>query len=346
MSAIGAPGTADGTGVAGATMTEAMTTQLLAGPMPANLALLGASSKIAKDLVLSMAAAGLTAHTRLQLYGRELAPLRAWLEGAGLAGACSLHSYQEYGQHAHEAVINFVGVGDPVRTARMGATIFGVTQQYDDMVLDELERHPQRRYIFLSSGAAYGNAFQQPAGPDTLAQVPLNALGPHDYYAVAKLHAECKHRALAPLAITDLRVFNYFGRTEDIESRFFITDILRAVRDERLLATSPDYMVRDYLHPRDFLQLVCKVLTAPPGNQALDCYTLAPVDKPQLLAAMRERFGLRYEMAGEAALVQATGAKPHYYSLRRDAAALGYKPEYTSLQGVMAEAEALLHRAD
>lgn len=317
----------------------------VATPMPSGLALLGASSKIAKDLVLSMAAAGLTGATRLQLYGRDTAPLRDWLRRAGLADACTLHTYEEYGRHAHEAVINFVGVGDPVRTARMGASIFGVTQQYDDLVLRQLEQHPRRRYIFLSSGAAYGNTFLQPAGPDTLAQVALNALLPQDYYAVAKLHAECKHRALGALAITDVRVFNYFSRTQDIESRFLITDILRAVRDRRVLSTSPDYMVRDYLHPRDFLQLICRILTAPPANQALDCYTLAPVDKPQLLQAMRQRFGLAYEMAGEPALVQATGAKPHYYSLRRDAAALGYQPEYTSLQGVLLEAEAMLGAA-
>lgn len=311
--------------------------------MPSELALLGASSKIAKDLVLSMAAAGLTAQTRLLLYARDLAPLQAWLEQAGLTDCCTLHPYQDYGRHPHEAVINFVGVGDPARTASMGATIFGVTQQYDDMVLRELERHPQRRYIFLSSGAAYGNTFLQPAGADTPAQVALNALQPQEYYSVAKLHAECKHRSLGALAITDIRVFNYFSRTQDIEARFFITDILRAIRDDRMLSVSPDYMVRDYLHPRDFLQLVQCVLTGPARNQALDCYTRAPVDKPELLEALRQRFGLRYEMAGERpALMQATGAKPHYYSLRRDAAALGYQPAYSSLDCILQEAAALL----
>lgn len=306
------------------------------------LALLGASSKIAKDLTLSLAAQGRAGG--LQLYARDLDAMARWLDQHGLRDQCQLYHYAEYGQQAHDAVVNFVGVGDPVRTAGMGGSIFGVTQQFDDMVLAGLERHPQRRYIFLSSGAAYGSSFAQPAGPATEASVPLNALRPQDYYGVAKLYAECRHRALDALAITDVRVFNYFSRTQDIEARFFITDILRAVRDDTVLRTSADYMVRDYLHPHDFHQLIERILLAPPGNQALDCYTQAPIDKPALLEAMRQRYGLRYELAAGAALAP-TGAKPHYYSLRREAEQIGYQPAYTSLAGILLEADALLGRA-
>jgi nucleoside-diphosphate-sugar epimerase len=302
------------------------------------IAILGASSQIAKDLVASMAHHA--SHAPL-LYVRDVAAMQQWQEGLGLA--FPVHAYAEYGRAPHDAVINFVGVGDPQRAAKMGGDIFGVTQQYDDMVLDVLRRHPERRYIILSSGAAYGSTFLEPAGPDTKATIAINALQPQEYYAVAKLHAECKHRALGQLAITDLRVFNYFSRTQDIGARFFITDILRAIRDDVVLRTSGDFMVRDFLHPQDFHQLVSRVLDGPHANQAIDCYSRATIDKPALLAAMARRFGLRYEMAeGGQAVVNATGAKPHYYSLRRDAAALGYAPAYSSEEGIALEAEAIL----
>jgi nucleoside-diphosphate-sugar epimerase len=302
------------------------------------VAILGASSQIAKDLILSFAREG---NTEVLLYVRDTAAAQRWLDAHQLDFPVAV--YAGYGRAPHDAVLNFVGVGDPQRAARMGGAIFGVTQEFDDLALRELQRHPERRYIFLSSGAAYGSGFEQPAGADTPAVVHLNALKPQDYYGVAKLHAECKHRALPELCITDLRVFNYFSRTQDLNARFFITDLLRAVRDDTVLQTRAGSMVRDYLHPQDFHQLVSCVLRAPAANRAIDCYSAAPVEKVELLTAMAARFGLRYEI-GEAAVVNATGAKPHYYSLNRQAAELGYHPAYSSLDGISAESAIILGR--
>ena len=307
------------------------------------VAIVGASSQIAKDLVLSLTS---NAAARPLLYVRHLDATAQWLRANGLQGACSLHSYEDYGQLPHEAVINFVGVGDPRRAAEMGSSIFDVTQRFDDMVLSELVKHPQRRYIFLSSGAAYGNSFAEPVTAATEARIAINAITPQDYYATAKLHAEVRHRSRPDLAIVDVRVFNYFSRTQDIEARFFITDIVRAVRDRQVLRTSPDYMVRDFLHPQDFSQLVSCILDSPSQNGAVDCYSLAPVDKPSLLEAMHDHFGLRYEIAesGTKVAVNATGAKPHYHSLNRKAEEFGYLPRYTSLDGVLEETRAILGR--
>lgn len=310
-----------------------------------DIAILGASSQIAKDLMVSLSGAG---QGGLQLYVRDVESAQRWLEQHRLGQHCSLYHYADYGCHAHDAVLNFVGVGDPQRAAAMGGEIFAITQQFDDLVMDGLRLYPQRRYIFLSSGAAYGSSFLEPARADTPARIAINALAPQEYYAVAKLHAEARHRAHPQLAITDLRVFNYFSRTQDLAARFFITDILRAIRDGRTLHTSADYMVRDFLHPSDFHRLVACVLAAPPRNQALDCYTRAPVDKPALLAAMQDAFGLDYDIApaSSAAManVNATGAKPHYYSLHHQAAEIGYAPAHSSLDGVLLEAAAVLGR--
>lgn len=299
------------------------------------LAILGASSQIAKDLVRSLVDSG---QSDLLLYVRDTAAMRAWLARQDLD--LPIATYDDYDRVPHDAVLNFVGVGDPQRAAAMGGDIFTITQQFDDLALAGLRRHPSRRYVFLSSGAAYGSDFTAPAGPDTKASVAINALQPQDYYAVAKLHAECRHRARLDDAITDLRIFNYFSHTQDLAARFFITDLLRAVRDGGVLRTSPGFMVRDYLHRADFHQLVQCVLAAP-GNRALDCYSAAPIDKPSLLALMQRRFGLRYEVA-EGSAVNATGSKPHYYSLNRQAAELGYQPAYSSEDGIASESAIIL----
>jgi nucleoside-diphosphate-sugar epimerase len=304
------------------------------------IAIVGASSQIAKDLIRSFAAAGRTA---LLLYARNLDTTKAWVAEQNLEAICTVHGYEAYGELSHDVVINFVGVGDPRRAAEMGASIFEITARFDDMVLTHLARNPDRRYLFLSSGAAYGNAFAEPVTASTHAAIAINNIQPQDYYATAKLHAEVRHRARPDLAIIDLRVFNMFSRTQAIESRFFITDIVRAIRDVRTLQTSADFLVRDFMHPDDFHRLVECLLAAPPANCVVDCYSREPIDKLTLLQAMVERFGLCYEVVGDTSVrVNATGTKPYYFSLNRKAADFGYQPAWSSLECILAETAAIL----
>lgn len=304
------------------------------------IAIVGASSQIAKDLIRSFVAAGRSA---LLLYARNLVTINAWVKEQNLEAICTVRGYEAYGELLHDVVINFVGVGDPRRAAEMGASIFEITASFDDMVLTDLARNPDRRYLFLSSGAAYGNAFAEPATASTQAAIAINNIQPQDYYATAKLHAEVRHRARPDLAIIDLRVFNMFSRTQAIESRFLITDIVRAIRDQRTLQTTAEYVVRDFMHPDDFHRLVECLLAAPPVNCAVDCYSREPIDKPALLQAMVERFGLCYEVVGDtSARVNATGTKLHYYSLNRKAAEFGYQPAWSSLDCVLAETSVIL----
>lgn len=305
------------------------------------IAILGASSQIARDLIVSLAAAG---EGNLHLFARRPDDVKKWLNVIGLPGRYPVDDFSVLGKHEFDAIINFVGIGDPAQAVAMGNSIFDITLRFDEMVLDYLRAHPACRYLFLSSGAAYGSRFEEPAREDTPAIVPVNSLLPGDWYGVAKLHAECRHRSHPDLAIIDIRVFNYFSRTQNLSARFLITDILRAIRDKTVLQTSPDYIVRDFLHPSDFHGLVSALLSAPAINVAVDCYSRAPIDKPSLLAAMQEKFGLRYEFAEAQAGVNATGGKPFYYSLNTRAADFGYQPALTSLEGILKEATAILQR--
>ena len=305
------------------------------------IAILGATSQIAKDLIVSFSSAS---KNHLHLFARRPDEVTTWLSSVTLAGRYPIDNFSEFAKHDFDAVINFVGVGNPARTAAMGNTIFDITAQYDQLVLDYLQAHPACRYLFLSSGAAYGSGFKEPANQDTSAVIPINNLASHEWYGVAKLYAECRHRALPELSIIDIRVFNYFSHTQDIAARFLITDILRAIRDNTVLKTSSDYIVRDFISPSDFYRLMDALLLAPATNAAVDVYSRAPIDKPTLLNAMQEKFGLRYEVIKSPAGVNATGGKPHYYSLNKRAANFGYKPSLTSLEGVLQESEKIIKR--
>ena len=303
------------------------------------IAILGATSQIAKDLIVSFST---EEDKHLHLFARRPVEVTKWMESVGLSGRYLAEEFSGFGGQEFDAVINFVGVGNPAQALVMGNSIFDITQRFDELVLNYIQAHPACRYLFLSSGAVYGSSFNKPVTRDTPAVIAINNLVPHEWYGVAKLHAECRHRAHPDLFIIDIRVFNYFSHTQDISARFLITDMVRAIRDQTVLKTSSDYIVRDFLHPSDFYQLVSVLLSAPAENAAVDCYSRASIDKPTLLAAMQEKFGLRYEITEASAGVNATGSKPHYYSLNTRAAEFGYHPSLTSLEGVMQEMGALL----
>jgi nucleoside-diphosphate-sugar epimerase len=305
------------------------------------IAVLGATSQIARDLIVSFSAA---AGDHLHLFARRPEEVTKWLVSTGLSGRYPVDEFPGFPTQEFDAVINFVGVGNPAQAIAMGNSIFDVTLRFDEMVLEYLRGHPACRYLFLSSGAAYGSIFSEPAKQDTPAVVAINNLAPHEWYGVAKLHAECRHRAHPEFPIIDIRVFNYFSSTQDISARFLITDILRAIRDKTVLKTSSDYIVRDFLHPSDFYQLISALLSAPATNTVVDCYSRAPIDKPGLLAAMQEKFGLRYEITDASVGINATGGKAHYYSLNIRAADFGYLPGMTSIEGILRESEIILRR--
>jgi len=299
------------------------------------LAILGATSQIAKDLVLSFAEQG---SPEIVLYARRPEVVSQWLSRIGLAGRYAVADFAAFGtDESFDAVLNFVGVGDPAQAKTMGAAIFDVTLEYDELALDYVRKHPDCRYIFLSSGAAYGASFDSPVDENTKAVIAINDLQPQDWYGVAKLHAECRHRAMAHLPIVDIRVFNYFSHTQDMEARFLITDIVRAIRDKTVLKTSAANMMRDYLHPSDFCRLISAILAAPATNVVLDCYSKAPIDKISLLEQLKIKFGLQYEILQNTNGINATGIKPHYRSLSKRAKEFGYQPMLTSIDGVLHE---------
>lgn len=290
------------------------------------IAILGATSRIARDFIAAASQSYI-----LLLYARDLAPVH------GIAVA----PLADYGKAPHDAVINFIGSGDPAKTADMGETIIGVSDRFDALALDYVRKNPSCRYLFLSSGAVYGGDFSAPVSSQTV----IGNLKPDDYYAQAKYNAESRHRALSALPIVDIRIFNYFSRTQPLAARFFITDMLRAIVEKSVFKTTASTMARDYLHPADFYQLVDAVVKSPAANVALDAYSRAPIDKFALLGAMAQQFGLRYEISREPVdVVSVTGAKPFYYSTDRRAAGFGYAPRYTSLEGISREISAIMEK--
>ena len=299
------------------------------------IAILGATSQIAQDLILSFSK---NQHYDFSLFGRNIELLEKWINSENLSEKYQIQEYSEFVNHQkYDVIINFVGIGDPAKAQKMGSDIFKVTEQYDDMALEYLKQHKKTKYIFLSSGAVYGGNYQEPVDKETVATIDINNLKSTDWYTLAKLYAEAKHRSLSDLSIIDVRVFNYFSHRQNMDARFLITDIIRAIKNKEVFKTSPDNIVRDFITPPDFYRLIQAIIDYSPINLALDCYTKASVSKLDLLANFESKFGVQYKINKSVDIINATGAKLNYYSVNKAAGVIGYSPAYGSLDGVLQE---------
>jgi len=312
-------------------------------PSIMRIAVLGGTSQIAKDLVLSFSATG--EHDWV-LYARRPEAVILWLADNGLAQRHEVAEFSAFTPHQRfDAILNCVGVGNPAQAVAIGASIFDVTAQYDDLALRYLQKNPTTRYIFFSSGAVFGGDFAEAVTAQSNASFQINQLGAQDWYGVAKMWAECRHRALSALPIVDVRVFNYFSSSADITNRFLVTDILRALVAKDIFRTSPGDITRDYLGPVDLHQLIDKILQNGPTNVAIDCYSKMPVGKLEMLATMQEKFGLTYALTNVNHGINATGNKIKYYSKNHVAQdVFGYAPKLSAIENLLTEIEILLQR--
>jgi len=299
------------------------------------IAILGATSYIARDLITSFAK---NSDYELNLFARNHSVMKDWLVKYGIEKYL-VNDYESFNTSIEfDVIINFVGIGDPAKAKNMDSAILDITYQYDDMVLRYLKSHPKCKYIFLSSGAVYNSDFSNPVDGNMESVIPINNLQSSDWYGIAKMYAECRHRSLKSLSIIDLRVFNYFSSTLDIDSGFFIAVVLKAIKNHEILITTPDKMVRDYIGPYDFYVLISLIISGPVKNEAIDCFTKSPVDKITLLEEMYDKFMLKYRVKPNINVVSATGEKENYYSINTKAFDYyGYIPSMSSLETVIAE---------
>lgn len=291
------------------------------------IAILGATSMLAADYVATVLENGSAG--QFTLFARDPARAHEAMVRRHVAVPPRCQPLDRFGAGDWDAVINFIGVGDPARAVRMGADILRLTRRWDEAVLDYIEDRPHCRYLFLSSGAAFGENVAAPLDRATRAAFPINDLTPAHWYGIAKFYAEAVHRAVSDRSIIDIRIFNYVSEYVDLGHRFLISEVLRAVVEQDVLSVDPRDMQRDYLGRQDFARLIAACLAAPDGtNRAVDAHSRAPISKRDLLDLFHDRFGLRYEVTGGG--IDATGRKSAYFSRSGAAAELGFEPRHSS----------------
>lgn len=302
------------------------------------IAIIGATSQIACDLIVSF-----NDNHELLLFGRDCEVIDKFMQASKLRNY-SVHKYSEIFSERGwypDVIINFVGTGDSQKLKEMGSGIFGITEKYDGYALSFL-RKPETKYIFISSGAAYGDNFDKPVDKDSKMVFPAS-LTPQHYYGMAKYQTECTHRMI-DRPIVDLRVFSYFSDTQNISRNFMVTNMLRAIKNNEWYKVDNNYLCRDYINAQDFYGIVKAVIDAEPMNKAFNCYSAAPIEKDKLLETMAVEFGLKVEITNEA-VATVTGIKPYYYAVDRELASIGYTPTSTSLDTILSGARSILNRS-
>lgn len=307
-----------------------------------DVAIMGATSHIAKTLIERFLRHG---GFRLHLYTRSPRRLGAFL-AAGLAaeGNCVVHKgYSRLLAGRHDVLINCVGVGTGAKLRGDYTKWFTVSEEYDNLALSCLKSRPAGTlYISFSSGAVYGSCLSAPAGKDTANILKVNNISSADYYGIARLNSEAKHRSFSGLNIVDLRVFSYFSRHIDLSDGYFMSELVNAALRGKEFRTTAGNIRRDYVHPDDLFRLVCKCMAAGRLNAAFDVYSARPVSKSGILAFFKRRYGVVPVKSRAPGKGSATGAKNLYYSSFHSAGRLGYAPRFTSLRTIMAESEAII----
>ncbi len=304
------------------------------------IAILGATSHIAKGLIHGFC---LKEENELFLFGRSPDRINSFLANLNdKRNAVQTLTFSEFTRGEYDVVINCVGIGDPGKLKSSTSSIFKLTETYDNLVLEYLEGHPKTLYINFSSGAVYGTDFASPVDATTHYTLGINNISAYDYYGITKLHSEAKHRALPMFNIVDLRVFSYFSRYIDLQSKFLLSDILLSIKKRRMLETSSDDIIRDYVHRDDLLSILEICQNKKVINTAFDIYSLQPASKFEILDFFSREYGLSYTVKETAISGSPTGNKKHYYSINKKAEEIGYSPRFTSLECIVEESKCIL----
>jgi len=305
-----------------------------------NIAILGATGYIGKSLVYRLSG---QKEDKFFLFARSQEKLKSSLQTIDKNPVFTTRSFQELSAGRYDVIINCIGIGNPKQRKEAGIDIFQVTEKFDNLVLKYLQKHPDTLYINLSSGAVYGNKIEKPAEMASRSSIAVNAMDSSDFYAIAKINSEAKHRALSDFSIVDIRIFSFFSRFIDLSSGYLMGDIVQALQQQKNLITSSDDIIRDYIGAAELWDLMKLIMKKGAINDVFDLYSAKPVSKFALLKHLQRKYGLQYSIMKTPQKRSLAGVKNLYYSKNRKVKELGYSPKRTSLEVIDNEIKLCLH---
>lgn len=303
-----------------------------------NIAILGSTGYIGKSIIPHLM---LMEDVNLYLFSRSEDRVSAFIKSCKLPEhkntAIEVCGYEKFEAFSYDLIINCAGIGNPNVLKNNVSAIFEITEHFDTLIINYLKNHTSATYLNLSSGAVYGSTNAGPFSATSKSSLQINELNQSEYYSIAKINSEAKHRALKDLNIVDIRIFSFFSSFVDIDAGFLLSDIVRSLKNKVPFETSNSDIARDFITPTDLVQAIKIILNTKKINDCFDIYSLAPTTKFEILKLFSEKFNLEVKVKDGAGLVSPTGSKNEYYPINKKFEALGYYPKHSSLSGIEAE---------
>lgn len=301
------------------------------------IALLGATGYIGKSLVSEFFLE--KNKYNLHLFSRSKSNIKSLIRRASKDIICSTHTYDEFNSLDYDVIINCTGVGDPLVLKKNPSEIFKVTEEIDTLIINYLIKKPKTLYINLSSGAVYGDNFKRPLTNETDSILHINNMSTSEYYAIAKINSEAKHRSFSHLNIVDIRVFAFFSNLVNTDSSFLMSEVACCIKNKKVFETNEDNIIRDYSTSKDLFSLLQLVIKKRKLNDFFDVYSKESVSKFELLDFLKNKYGFEYRVK-EGSKTNIPLLKKVYYSKNKKAESIGYVPEFSSLTGIEHEIDA------
>lgn len=305
-------------------------------------AILGATSHIAKGLILGLQG---SVSNELFLFARSPERVQLFLVSIEAANSqfIKVKPFSEFSDNDYDVVINCVGIGNPAKLANELPSIFNITEVFDNLVLEYLKDHRKTLYINFSSGAAYGTDFSAPVTETSQAKFNINAIAVNEYYGIAKVNSEAKHRAMNDYNIVDLRVFGYFSRFIDLEEKFLLSEIVRCIKNGQEFVTGTGNIIRDFVNYNDILNIINACINKNGVNDVFDVYSAKAATKFEIIEHFVVNHGLKYSINDAYTDFSATGYKDNYYSKNYKAYSIGYTPNFSSIDCIESEIKYLFN---
>ena len=303
--------------------------------LKSKISILGATGHIGKNLSYYFSK---EENFELFLFVRDERNLEKILAQYESKNNFSIRKYDEFNDSKYDAVINCIGnvnnlwqISDPANMVAAEEEAFKTTETFDTLTLEYLKNFPKTKLINFSSGAVYGGQFSSPIKNTSLIDENFNCMNIKSKYILSAIRSEIKHRTLKNLNIIDLRLFSFFSRFINLDTKFLICEMVSSIMQNKKFLTDETDFYRDYLHPKDLFSYVKKCICGNSLNGVFDVCSKKPIGKFELLNFLKEKYGLQYEINSRVKFSNPTGFKRNYYSESRKAESLGYKPEYSSI---------------
>lgn len=300
--------------------------------MKTKVSILGATGHIGCNLVYLLEKIQLY---ELYCYVRDISKIKRFIENNNINNV-NICNIDEFGNDKHEIIINCIGIG-------LGniKELFSLTEKYDNIIINCLKKENGKKYINFSSGAVYGNKFENPVNKQTISFIEPNNLNINNHTTIIKLNSELKHRLHTNLNIIDLRLFAYFSRFIDFESKYFMAQLANSLIQKKDFVTDTTNFVRDYINPYDLESVISYLIHSNTTNSALDLYSKSPIDKIGILNIAKERFDLKVMFTDKISNVYFSGNKNNYYSEQK-IPEINNLLRYTSKETIIQELDVLL----